>query len=264
MPSAAKSQHWRHGRSFEDRALETLIGYVRGLGRTVELVGRPDREGNVGRAVDAELMVDGAAVGVEVTQLLPGARDHYEIARLERAIEDEIRPLIRELALQYVAIGVHYRDLPPKRELRAARPVLAGQIASAMRTLAALGPGRQEVEVATGVEFVRRLNLIHLPASRPGLGWIGGSDAFGGWIVPLADEYVEHLLASKGTQAEAFSIAWILIVDRVGLLAERDLADALRRQAERIPTNWRAMWLIPATDRSTVRAVPLPSDHQVL
>lgn len=148
-------------------------------------------------AVDAEVVIDGRLVAVEVTQLLPGARAHYEIIRLEKEIEGELKPLVAEHDLGYVAISVHYRRLPPKSVLRAAIPVLVEDLRSGIRQLQPRPGVRVEFDVETSVAFIRRLELLQLPNVNPGSGWIGGSDEFGGWIDPIADAFVAHLLDGK-------------------------------------------------------------------
>jgi hypothetical protein len=261
MPSAMTrtNRHSARSGNLEDEALERLIQHLRGLGHDVELRARPDREPRSGRAVDGELQVDGRAVAVEVTQLLPGARAHYEIAKLERALQDQLEAQVRRRRLGYVAIAVHYRRLPAKREIRAALPALTAEIVLAMQSLKPDASERHEAAVATTIGFIRRLELIQLPNAKPGLGWVGGSDEFGGWIDPIADNFVDHLLETKPGQTDGLPEAWIVIVDRVGLVDASNVAEALGRNTRGIPSNWTRIWFLPATDRSTVLSVPLPS-----
>jgi hypothetical protein len=160
--------------------------------------------------------------------------------------------------LGYVAISVHYRKLPPKSALRTAVPVLIADIADAMRRLEPDPRVRTELEVETEVAFIRRLELLQLPGAKPGLGWIGGSDEFGGWIDPMADAFVEALLEGKASQADGYAEAWVVIVDRVGLVDAKNIAEALTRSSRTVPANWTRLWFMPATDRERVIAIAIP------
>lgn len=165
MPSCKTSRGRQRSwsASLEDDALSRLINHLREAGHAVDVAARPDRDRRTGRAVDAEVTVDGRIVAVEITQVLPGARAHYEIARLEKQIEAELEPRVVAGNLGYVAISIHNRRLPPKAALRAAIPILVDDIAAAMSDLEPAPRVKREVAVETSVGFIRRLELLQLP-----------------------------------------------------------------------------------------------------
>lgn len=241
--------------SLEDRALDRLARHLEAHGESVEVRARPDRERRDERAVDAELVVNGRVVGVEITQLLPGARAHSEVARIQRAVEREVRSRVRQFPAGYVAIHADFRDLAPAKELRAAETVLAQEIATCIDSLDPSPEDRRETSIDSSVRFVRRLSVIQLPRAQSGFGWLTSSDEFGGWIAPIADTFVDHLLATKPGQTEPYQEAWLVIVDRVGLVDFSDVAGALARREPDIPANWSRVWFLPATDGSSVTLV---------
>ena len=248
--------------SLEDAALGRLAHHLEEHGEAVEVRARPDRERRGGRAVDAEFLIDGRVVGVEITQVLPGARAHSEVARLERAVEQAVRSMVRQFPAGYVAVCVDFGPLPPASKLRAAEPALAQEIATCIDSLDPSPTDRHETPIDTSLRFVRRLSVLQLPRAPSGFGWITASDEFGGWIGPMADEFVEHLLATKPGQTNAYPEAWLVIVDRVGLVDATNVADALERRAANIPANWSRVWFLSATDASSVilvRSGPVPS-----
>ena len=249
--------------SLEDAALDRLSRYLETQGDAVEVRARPDRERRDRRAVDAELLVNGRAVGVEITQLLPGARAHYEIIRIQQAVEREVRSLVRQFPGGYLAISADFRDLPPAIEFRAAEPVLAREIATCIDSLEPPPEDRRETSIESSVRFVRRLSVIQLPRPQSGLGWLTSSDEFGGWIALIADTFVDHLLATKPGQTQPYQEAWLVIVDRVGLVDSSDVIEALARRELDIPANWSRVWFLPATDSSSVTLVRpgTVSDH---
>jgi len=100
-------------------------------------------------------------------------------------------------------------------------------------------------------------------AETSGLGWLTSSDEFGGWIAPIADTFVDRLLATKPGQTQPYQEAWLVSVDRVGLVDSSDVIEALARRELDIPANWSRVWFLPATDSSSVTLVRpgTVSDH---
>jgi hypothetical protein len=241
--------------AIEDAALLRLVHYLEMNGHAVRIRSRPDREPHVGRAVDAELEVDGRLVGVEITELVPGARSHREIARLEQAVERGIRTRVRTWPPGHVLVDAEFRELPPARTLRAAETVLATEIASCIDGLDPAPDERCEIALATAIGFIRRLKITYLPTVQAGFGWIVGSDEWGGWLTPIADRYVDQLVATKWDQLEAYREGWVTIVDGVGLLDAHDLSEAFLARQQDIPANWTRIWLLPASDLESVSLI---------
>ena len=84
-----------------------------------------------------------------------------------------------------------------------------------------------------------------------------------GQIAPIADTFVGHLLATKPGQTQPYQVAWLVIVDRVGLVDSSDVIEALARRELDIPANWSRVWFLPAADGSSVTLVRpgTVSDH---
>jgi len=251
--------------SLEDRALDRLARHLEAHGKPVEVRARPDRERRHGRAVDAELLVNGRLVGVEITQLYtrPAARAHSEVTRIQRAVEREVRSMVRQFPAGYVAIGADFRDLPPAKKLRAGETVLAQEIATCIDSLEPSPEHRRVTSIDSSVPFVRALSVIHLPRAQSGFGWLTSADELGGWIAAIADTFVDHLLATKPGQTQPYQEAWLVIVDREGLVDPSDVAKALARREPDIPANWSRVWFLPTTDASSIILVRpgLVPDH---
>jgi hypothetical protein len=241
--------------SLEDAALARLLRYLEAQGQAVEVRARPDRENHAGHAVDAELVVNGRAVGVEITELWSGARAQHELPRLQQAVERGVKARVRSWPAGDVAIGADFRELPPAKKLRTAETILAQEIAACIDSLDSVSEGRRETSIDSTVAFVRRLSVIQWPSQQSGFGWLTSSDEVGGWIAPLADAFVDHLLATKTEQTGAYREAWLLIVDREGLVDASNLAEALARRQPDVPANWSRVWLLPATDGTSVALV---------
>jgi hypothetical protein len=240
----------------EDDALDRLMEHLRRSGSVVELVARPDRGPRPGgRAVDAEMLVDGRIVAVEVTQVNEGARDHVEVPRLQASMQRDLEAEARRLGLGLIAIGYTFRPLPPKSRLRAEVPVLKAEIMSA---LSELDVGlRSEVWVDSDCSFVRNLRVSHYPDGRPGVGWGGGSVAWGGWMAVIASDFAARLVATKGDQGRAYEDVWIVVVSRMGDIEADDLERALLENVDAIPPNWSRVWYLGINGAAPV-AVPMP------
>jgi hypothetical protein len=201
--------------------------------------------------------MDGRLIAVEVTELNPIARADREIARLERALQEPLEALVVERNLGCVVVDLDTHPLPSKRELGASTPQLLEDIAGCLAGLESAPKGRKNVTVDTRVRFVRQLNLIQLPEMANQVTWLVSADEFGGWLDPIADEFVRHLLASKATQTDAYSEAWLLVADRTALVGRDLLSRALVAQRANIPHNWSRVWFLPATDRMSVLEIDL-------
>jgi hypothetical protein len=239
-------------RSIEDRSMERLLNHLRLRGHSAELCGQPDRQNRTGRAVDAELRIDGRLVGVEITRLHPVARALSEMARLEHGLQSPLEKRVRERNLGYVLLSLECRQLPTKREIFAATPTLQKDIEAAMGHLDPSPVSRRTIPVDTGVRFVRTLDLIQLPDMGDQVQWLVGSDETGGDLETTADDFVSHLLDTKATQADGYTEAWLVVVDITGLVGPDLLSRALAGQRTHIPNNWTRIWYLPATDLMAV------------
>ena len=213
---------------------------------------RPDQANSDRPSVDAELRVDGRLIGVEITQSIWNARAHVEISRLTQAVEALVRAQPLDWPTGYVAVNARFRALPPGRELRLAESILAREIAEGISTLDPDPSARREMAVDTVVAFVRRLRLIQLPGGRSGFGWITESDEWGGYIGPEATAFIDHLLATKPAQTARYEEAWVIIVNRDGLVGPEEVASALAERSTEVPANWTRVWVLPATDEVSV------------
>jgi hypothetical protein len=230
-------------RKIEDEALDRLVDHLRKTGSEIEIVARPDRDRHRrGRAVDAEVVVDGRLVGVEITQHIDGARDHVEIPRLQRVMESDLDAEVHRLGLGLVAIGFQFRALPPRAALRAAIPTLVAEIMAALPDLA---PGaRSEVAIHSTCSFVRNLRLTHYPDGGLGVVWAGGSDTWGGYVAAIASEFAAHLVETKADQGSAYEEVWVVVLSRTGSIEANDLEEAMAEVAAATPGNWRRMWVL--------------------
>ena len=246
------AQRRSRSQSIEDGSLHRLVFHLRGQGHVAEVQGRPDREGRPGRAVDAELSVDGQIVAVEITQLISDARAQHEMARLVRGLQEPLNARVRERRLGSVVVDLDFRSLPPKRQVVTAVAALLEDLMVGVGALDSAPTTRRDVDVATRVPFIRNLKLIQLPDAADEVTWLESSDEVGGWLGPLADEFVCHLLDSKATQAIGYPEVWLAIVDRDGLIGAGLLSQALTAHRAQIPDNWTRILFLPATGHMAV------------
>lgn len=241
----------------EDAALQRLLAHLQDGGERAELLGRPDRLGGHEPAVDAEVLFYGKTIAVEITRLTQAAREHVEIAELRRALQARLDPLARELRLGQVVISADFRPLPARREIAAALEQIGDQIAAAMQWLPSEPMGRTDFAVPVNVDFVRSLELVQFPAERHRVSWITGSEEWGGWVDPMADEFVEHLLVTKPRQTAGYDEAWIVVVDRSALVDADNLRHALRGRLGNVPPNWTRVYFLPSISGAVVGEISI-------
>jgi hypothetical protein len=231
----------------EDAALNLLMEHLRQEGHIVDIVSRPDRLIHDGRAVDAELRFDGRTVAVEVTNLAHGAREAAETTRLRRRVSQALAPLVPRLNVGSVAVDVKFNILPPSG-------ATTFEVASIVKTIS---NGLERLESDSTFEvlsldppasWVQELRLVRFGAGETRLAWMVGSEGFGGNLTEIALDWVTARLIGKSTQASNYAEAWLLIVDRYGLIDASDLETAFRAASSLIPANWSAVWLMPASD----------------
>jgi hypothetical protein len=145
-----------------------------------------------------------------------------------------------------------FRALPTARELGLAESILAREIAEGISTLEPDPSTRRETAIDSSLSFLRWLRLIQLPGGRSGFGWFTGSDELGGYIDGEATAFIDHLLATKLIQTAQYEEAWVVIVNRDGLVGPADVASALAERSMDVPTNWTRVWVLPATDDVSV------------
>lgn len=234
--------------------------WLQSEGHVVAVCRRPDREEQSGRSVDAELLFEGRLVAVEITQLHPIARALSEMTRLTKTLRESLEPQVRQCHLGYVLLNLECRQLPTKQEMRAAIPALLKDVETALGLLAPSPTSRMAKPVDTRVAFVKKLDLIQIPHPQDQVQWLVGGDETGGDLQEMADEFVCHLLQAKGTQADGYEEAWLLVEDSTGLVGVDLLTGALDAQRDHIPTNWKRIWFLPAEDPEVVIELSLGLD----
>ncbi len=207
--------------------------------------------------MDAEILVNGKTIAVEITRLTRGAREHREIAELQLALQARLDPFVSEMRLGHVVISAHFRRLPRKREIAVALEPIADGIVEVMRGLPSEPVGRTDVTVPVSVDFVRFLDLVQFPAARHRVSWITGSDAWGGLIDPMADEFVKHLVVTKPRQTTGYDEAWIVVIDGSALVDADNVRKALRQHPVDIPLNWTRVYFLPSTSGASVEEISI-------
>ncbi len=205
--------------------------------------------------MDAEILVNGKIIAVEITRLTRGPREHREIAKLQRAVQARLDPLAREMRAGQVVISADFRRLPPRREIADALAPLTDEIAGAMRGLPSEPTGRTDIAVPVNVDFVRFLEVVQFPAERHRVSWVAGSDEWGGLVDPMADEFVEHLLVTKPKQTAGYEEGWIVVVDWSALVDADNLRRALAHRLAGIPPNWTRVYFLPSTSGAPVEEI---------
>lgn len=235
-----------------------LVDHLVATGREARIVRRPDREPHTGKAVDAELHVDGRLVAIDVTLFAHGARALVETGKLTDQVSEALGPTVRRLPLGRVVVDIVFARLPPSAIFNNEVTQLTETIDDALAELALSAETRVEVSPTLPVDWVAGLRVVRLGREGSSLGWMVSSVEVGGNLTEIAGAWVKDRLVKKASQAYGYSEAWLLIVDRYGLVDAHGLARAIEENAELVPNNWRAVWLIPATAPATVVSVALP------
>jgi hypothetical protein len=231
----------------EESAIASLAGHLRALGEDVEvLANRPEATSNGLPDVDYELLYRGRSVGVEITQLIPAARSHYEISALERRLQQELGQIPVELDLGLIIVDISFGHLPSRAKIDADVAALSVSLRDALMSWRDCNVRELTVAIPSGFGTVRRLRLIRNESSEARLAFVTGSSEWGGALQPMAAEFLDHLLDTKPAQTGRWDEAWILIQDRIGLIGWDDLLDALPARRDRIPRNWKRMYYLPA------------------
>ncbi len=227
------------------------MAYLRANGEAAEIVRRPDRERGHGRAVDAELLVAGRLVGVEVTQSIHAARALREIGRLQEAVASALESSVVSWPPGSVGVSVLFGALPSRRDMGRAAPILTREIARAIGTIDTHSES-VERSIDSTVDFVRRLDLTYRRTGRRAFGWITSAAEWTARVDPVVAALADRLLDAKARQTRPCEEAWIVIVDQDRMARVGDLAAALRRREEEIPPNWTRVWVLPPWDDASV------------
>lgn len=169
------------------------------------------------------ILVDHASARVKGTDPPDHRAGFHECAPVKRvhatcegALQSSLTPIIAlkvgigpsprlTRASRHGAIVIHYRRLPARSELRAAVGVLIEEIEQAVRTLLPRPATSKRVRIPSSVGFIRRLGLLQLPGTRPGLDARVGASGRAGrarrvapdprrWIVPTSVDVISPRL----------------------------------------------------------------------
>lgn len=245
--TAAEKRQWRA--QLEHSAVMRLVAHLRQQGEEVEICDtRPDEVNRDGPEVDFEFTNQGRSIGVEVTQLIPAARSHYEISAIQRHIQEATGSIPEQRQLGVIALEVDYGVLPRAADMDRDVAVLVTDVRKALESLAPDQLQRVEVPVRAKYGTFRRVRLRRFESSDHRLTFITASGEWGGWIRPMAEDFVDRLLNTKPAQTARWDEAWIVVLDRIGLVGSDDLVDVLSARYSRLPSNWTRIYFLPAAD----------------
>jgi hypothetical protein len=233
-------------RDEEKVALDALALYLDAAGEPITLLRRPDLEVRDKPAVDFEVAWRGETVGVEVTSASAYMADLLSADELESAIEEGLRPLVEDCRLGTIALHFSYHERPRRHEIED----IAERAVDAVSSLLTNGAPK-EMQVCDPPHPLKTLRVTRHNPSRHVVGRI--SAPIGAWWAEgEVDEFVTKLIAGKGTQGVDYSILWVVIFERTGILSADDLAAGLRRHRADLPENWRRVFYL---ERSTITEV---------
>lgn len=245
--TAVERRAWKG--ELELDAITALIEHLRALGDEVAILeDRPEHTSGGLPDVDFELSYNGKAVGVEVTQLIPAARSHYEISSLQRHIQEELGHLPAENQLGLIVVAIRFGPLPNRAGMDADVATVTEEIRSRLEHWPGDTVGEVDVSIPSGNGTIREVRLIRRAEQEARLAFITSSSDWGGAIRPMAEEFLENLVNGKPAQTGRWEEAWILVHDRVGLVSWDDLVEVLPDFEDRLPTNWRRIYVLPAAD----------------
>lgn len=245
--SAAERRVWKA--ELELAAITALVEHLRASGDEVAICeDRPEDTSGGLPDVDFELAYNGESVGVEVTQLIPAARSHYEISALQRHIQEELGHLPAEHQLGLIIVAMRFGLLPSQAGMDADVAMATDEIRSRLERWPGGTAGDVEVSIPSGKGTIREVRLIRRADQEARLAFITGSSDWGGAIRPMAEEFLENLVNHKPAQTGRWDEAWILVHDRVGLVSWDDLAEVLPGLRDRLPNNWKRIYVLPAAN----------------
>ncbi len=68
---------------------------------------------------------------------------------------------------------------------------------------------------------------------------------------------MRKLVDGKGAQAQAYAEVWLLVIDNEVIIGLDLIAEAFMEVAAKVPSNWKRLYLLPATDRGAVECLSL-------
>jgi hypothetical protein len=246
----------------EDLAAAALFDLLRDRGHAITEVRWPDRErrGAKGGAVsgaktpDLTFREDGRLVGVDIMELYESARharQNSEMGRMVGRLEDELRPMIRELSPgNTIAISWSVRWLPPSASIRAGLDVVRDTILAAA---ADIRPG-ETVDLQPKPDFIEELQAIcYVASSNPTFGFFSMHEEQTSYVLAQAASMAESLLtSSKPEQLQGFEDARVVAIDRTVMPFPEDMRAVIAERAERIPENWTTIYyVLPWRERPT-------------
>lgn len=77
------------------------------------------------------------------------------------------------------------------------------------------------------------------------------------WLNPRAAEFVRKLIESKGGQGLSYPELWLLVIDTEVIIGLDLVEEAFAEAAADVPSNWKRLYFLPATDRSDVQCLYL-------
>jgi hypothetical protein len=240
-------------RVLEDLAASEMFMWLRRRGHSVDGIEWPDRDrkgrkgypGEGAKTLDLTFQEDGHLVAVDILELHESAKHARQYAgmdRIVRELEQELGPRILELNPGHtVAISWGVSWLPPDNVMQSGLKIVKDTILGAV-------PGLRDgdtVDLDPRPDFIRQMRAICYASDTPTFGFMGGHVEQTGWVAEAVEAMVESLLtSSKPAQLQAFDDARVLAIDRALMPFPEDLRVAIAARADRIPSNWTAIYFV--------------------
>jgi hypothetical protein len=222
----------------EEAVFSRVADAVRASGHSLSIVRRPDEEERTRRAVDFEINFDGALVGVEITSSSEFAAEFQAGDRLERGLEDELRPFVEAHGLGKILLTVGYRARPAKHKI----PKLISQIADDVRAaLFDLG-NSAAVQLSHPHDPIRRVEITRLARTPDDLRCGPSMPAPAYFLSATVDDFIRGLVRGKAGQTAGYQRAWIVIFQRTPVLPAEDVTGGFERHAPALPANWERVY----------------------
>jgi hypothetical protein len=230
-------------------AFDILVRHLTEQGHQIDNVRRPDTLNRSTRDVDFLIDFDGREVAVEVTRLDQERQWWVLLDRLQQATISEVGdwPAAAPglvLTLKLLRTGTY-------AEVDRAALDIAGLARDWAR---AAMPQPLKASVVSDLVEVE----LHRPSTRPGgLMILKETSAHDAWLAPRATEFVRKLVDGKGGQGRAYAEVWLLVIDNEVIIGLDLIAEAFIEVAAKVPSNWKRLYLLPATDRGAVQSLSL-------
>lgn len=230
-------------------AFDILRRHLTDRGHQIDNVRRPDFVNRSSRDVDFLIDFDGRAVAVEVTRLDQERQWWVLLDRLQQAAIAELGDW--PSAAPGLVLNLKLLRTGSYAEVDRAALAIAG-----LAREWALAPMPQPLKASVASD------LVEVEMSRPntrfgGLMILKESSAHAAWLAPRAAEFVRKLIDGKGGQGQAYAEVWLLVIDNEVILGLDLIAEAFAGVAAEVPSNWKRLYLLPATDRGDVQVLAL-------